>query len=62
MDKISDARQEFSYSAQRLVISWILTFLALHYFGCIIGSPSASNTFPKVAFCSCTMQRQYMEW
>ena len=47
MDKLSDARQEFSYAAQRLVISCILTFLALHYFGCIIWLTVRLQHFPE---------------
>ena len=53
VDKISDARQEFSYSAQRLVISWILTFLALHYFGCIIWLTVRLQHFPEGGSCAC---------
>lgn len=47
VDKISDARQEFSYSAQRLVAMSFLTLLALHYFGCIIWFTVRVQEFPE---------------
>ena len=49
VDMISDARQEFSYAAQRLVEAWALTFLSLHYFACVNWFAVRVQHFPEGA-------------
>jgi hypothetical protein len=49
VDRISDIRQEFSYSARRIVHVAFITFLALHYFACFLWFIIRVQNFPSGA-------------
>ncbi|KAK9787865.1 hypothetical protein WJX73_005550 [Symbiochloris irregularis] len=50
VDKLSNVRKEFSYSAQRLVVAAFITMTALHYFACLIWLTIRWQHFPAVTW------------
>ena len=54
LDKISDLRQEFSFSARRIAMAAFAELVAMHWFACILwwtirleGYPSSEPKHPK---------------
>lgn len=46
IDRLSDFRKEFSYSAQRLVVASFVTLTTLHYFACLVWLTIRVQHFP----------------
>ena len=57
LDKISDLRQEFSFSARRIAMAAFAELIAVHWFACIVwwtlrlqGYPQSKHSAPLVPF------------
>ena len=50
VDLISTRRKEFSYSARRLVAASAYTFLAVHYFSCLIWWTIRLQDYPSITW------------